>query len=230
MARRKASEAIDWDPIQREYCLGQLTVRNLAATHGLDPASLVRKAKKEGWVRDKRAVVKALSNHQLLMGGDGNVNANANATPTELDVAAAATVRTNVILNHRRDAVRARTLAMTMMAELEVMTQAPMVLKDLQECLRQCQAGEEIPHAILNRADQWLGQALTLDNRAGILKSLSETLSRVVAIEREAFGINDPEPPPPPEQPGKADKSRTQAFIERVLAMAGPTTTIENTQ
>jgi hypothetical protein len=196
MARRKASEAIDWDPIKREYCLAQVTVRTLAMTHGVDPAALVRKAKKEGWVRSKRAEVRAMSEHQLLMAGI--VNVNEKAIPTALDVAAAATVRTNVILAHRRDAGRARTLAMTMMQELEVMNAAPMVLRDMQELLRKSQAGEELPAELLNRADQWLGQALTLDNRTGILKALSETLTRLVAIEREAFGIGEPEPPPPP--------------------------------
>jgi len=226
MARRKASEAIDWDPIQREYCLAQVTVRNLAATHGIDPTALVRKAKKEGWVRSKRAEVKALSEHQLLMAENGN--ANPKTTPSQLDVAAAATVRTNIVLAHRRDALRARTLAMTMMAELQAMTEAPVLIRDLQACLAQCQAGEEIPHAILARADTLLGQALTLDNRSGILKSLLDALAKVVAIEREAFGINEPEPPKPPDPEGKANESRTAAFIEKVMAMAGPITNVES--
>lgn len=209
MAKRKPHEAIDWPPIQREYSLGQYTLRQLGATYGVDPAIIVRKAKKEGWPRDKRQEVKALSEAQLITVGLDPDGINT-STPTTRDVAAAATVRTNVILAHRRDALRARTLAMAMMQELEVMTQAPMVLKDLQECLRQCQAGEEIPHAILNRADQWLGQALTLDNRAGILKTLSETLTKVVQIEREAFGINDPDPPP--DSPAAGAFSDFQAF------------------
>lgn len=194
MTKRKPHEAIDWPPIQREYSLGQYTLRQLAATYGVDAAIIVRKAKKEGWPRDKRQEVKALSEAQLIAVGldpDGI----GTSTPTTQDITAAATVRTNVILTHRRDAMRARRLAMTMMQELEVMTSAPMVLKDLQECLRACQAGEDIPHAILARADQWLNQALTLDNRSGILKSLSETLTKVVQIEREAFGIGEPEAP-----------------------------------
>lgn len=227
MAKRKPHEAIDWPPIQREYSLGQYTLRQLAATYGVDAAVIVRKAKREGWPRDKRQEVKALSEAQLLTVGLDPAGINT-STPTAQDVAAAATVRTNVILAHRRDALRFRALVMTMMAELETMTEAPMLIKDLQACLAQCQAGEEIPHAILARADTLLGQALTLDNRSGILKSLSETLTKVVQIEREAFGINDPDTTPPPDPEANADEFRTKAFIARVMSMAGPTTIIES--
>lgn len=138
------------------------------------------------------------------------------STPTTLDIAAAATVRTNVILAHRQDALRARNLAMAMMQELEVMTHAPMVLRDLQDCLHKLQAGGEVPQEMLTRADQWLGQALSLDHRAGILKTLSETLTKVVQIEREAFGINDPDPPP--DSPAAGAFNDFQAFKSKFMA------------
>ena len=85
---------------------------------------------------------------------------------------------------------RARALAVAMMEEVEVMTRAPLVLRDLQDTLRKCRAGEEIPADVMARADQLLGQALTVDSRAGTLKTLSETLIKVVAIERDTFHID----------------------------------------
>ena len=93
-------------------------------------------------------------------------------------------------LTYYLNAQRARALAVAMMEEVEVMTRAPLVLRDLQDTLRKCRAGEEIPADVMARADQLLGQALTVDSRAGTLKTLSETLIKVVAIERDTFHID----------------------------------------
>lgn len=71
------------------------------------------------------------------------------------------------------------------------MTEAPMLIRDLQTCLAQWQAGEDIPHAILVKADTLLGQALTLDSRAGVLKTLTDSLAKLVALEREAYNLNN---------------------------------------
>lgn len=52
---------------------------------------------------------------------------------------------------------------------------------------------------MLNRADLALHQVMTLDSRADTLKSLSETRTKMVAIEREAHGVGsvDLNKPPP---------------------------------
>lgn len=235
MARRKPSEPIDWPPIQREYCLGQITVRNLAATHGVDASVIVRKAKQQGWIRDKRQEVKTLSEAQLIAIGL-DPEGKGSSTPTTPDIQAAATARTNVILAHRRDAVRTRSLAMTMMEELEVMTRAPVLLRDLQETLRKCKAGEDIPPDVLQHADHLLGQVMTLDSRAGTLKTLSETLTKVVGIEREAFGIGTPDDG---DKPASGDtvaltgamsahaKRMEQAFAKASAAIAAASTGVQ---
>lgn len=66
-----------------------------------------------------------------------------------------------------------------------------MLIRDLQSCLTQCQASEDIPHAILVKADTLLGQALTLDSRAGVLKTLTDSLAKLLALEREAYNLNN---------------------------------------
>ncbi len=218
--RRPSSNPIDWELVEREYRMGQCTLRQLGATHGVDPSVILRRAKSHGWVQDKREVVKARSEAQLLKasGGTPKTATPGNATPTDRDINVAATVRTNVILAHRRDAGRARALAMTMIEELEVATKAPTLLQDLSRCFDVMVAGGEIPPDVLTRADGALRQALTLGSRASVLKSLSESLSKVVAIEREAFGINDPDPPPT--DPAAGAYGDFQAFKAKFLAAA----------
>ena len=50
-----------------------------------------------------------------------------------------------------------------------------------------------------------------------------------VAIEREAYNVGAVDPPPPLDPEGTANESRTKAFIEKVMAMAGPITNVEDT-
>lgn len=183
MGRRSPDNQIDWELIEKEFRLGQSTLRQLAATHKVQPSAISRKAKKENWVQDKRDAVKALSDAQLL--------SNAKATPNAVDIAVAATVRTNIILAHRGDALRARTLTMQLLGELEHQTANQDLYERLQEILEDPTNSDDSASANdRSRKRQELFQkAISLTNRTGTMKALAESLQKVVAIEREAFGI-----------------------------------------
>lgn len=217
--RRTADNPVDWELIEKEYRVGQSTLRQLAATHHVDPAAISRMAKRKGWVQDKRAEVKARSEAQLLQASGKPLLTTVTGKSTPLDqvIDDAASARTQIILAHRRDALRGRTLALRMMDELDVMTTAPALLRDLQDCLTKCMAGGEVPEWLTASAERALQGALTVNNRAAVLKSLSESITKFVAIEREAFGINDPAPPSPGD-PAAGAFSDFQAFKSKFLA------------
>lgn len=183
MGRRSQDNPIDWELIEKEYRLGQSTMRQLAVTHGVQTSAISRKIKRDGWVQDKSAIVKARSDAQLL--------SKAKATPSEVDIEAAATVRTDVILAHRGDARRARALTMSLLGELEHQTTNPEYYAQLQELLVD-PVGEEDNAAAQERHRKRLKAfegAMSLGHRTSTMKSLAESLAKVVAIEREAFGI-----------------------------------------
>lgn len=190
MGRRSQDNPIDWELIEKEFRLGQSTLRQLASTHGVQPSAISRKAKREGWVQDKSGAVKALSEAQLLI--SNNRKATAKATePTIEDIEVAATVRTNIVLAHRGDAQRARALTMALLGELEHQTSSPEVYEQLQELLTD-PAGEDDSAAARERHRKRLKAfqgAMSLGSRTSTMKSLAESLQKVVSIEREAFGI-----------------------------------------
>lgn len=141
MGRRSADNPIDWELIEKEYRLGQFTLRQLAATHKVQASAISRRAKKEGWVQDKSAQVKALSDNQLLV--SNTREATAKATPTREDIEVAATTRTNVILDSRKDIGRAMRITTGMLEELDSASErkAPLakrasIAKQLTEALR----------------------------------------------------------------------------------------------
>jgi len=183
MAERKVA---DLEKLELDYRTGLRTFREMARTHGISGPRIKQIADREGWTRDLGAKIRQTAAAKLALPPPSE----AKLETEQAIVQAGADNIVAMVLSHRRDAQRARALAVAMMEEVEVMTRAPLVLRDLQDTLRKCRAGEEIPADVMARADQLLGQALTVDSRAGTLKTLSETLIKVVAIERDTFHID----------------------------------------
>lgn len=63
MARRSN---IDWDAIERDYRIGKLTLREMAAKHGVAESSISLKAKQLGWTRDLTEAVKLATKAALI--------------------------------------------------------------------------------------------------------------------------------------------------------------------
>jgi len=59
-------EKIDWEAIERDYRLGQLSVREIARRYVIEASTITRKAKKESWVRDFSEEVKARTRAGLI--------------------------------------------------------------------------------------------------------------------------------------------------------------------
>jgi len=221
VAKRKA---VDRERLELDYRAGLHTFKEMAATHGLSGPRIKQIADQEGWTRDLGAKIRQTALAKL------SATPSPGKAQTEAEIVERGSNKVvDIVLAHQRDAGRVRALAMTMLEELELSTRAPMALRDLQTIISLHAAGEQVPHDMLNRADLALHQVMTVDNRAGTLKSLSDTLTKVVAIEREAYNVGAVDPPPPPDPEGKANESRTKAFIEKVMAMAGPITNVEDT-
>lgn len=64
MAGRR--EQIDWEAVERDYRLGQLSVREIARRHEIEASTITRRAKKESWVRDFSEEVKARTRAGLV--------------------------------------------------------------------------------------------------------------------------------------------------------------------
>lgn len=211
MGRRSQDNQIDWELIEKEFRLGQSTLRQLAATHQVQPSAISRKARKENWVQDKRDAVKALSEAQLLL--SNNRKATIKATePTEIDIEVAATVRTNIVLAHRGDAQRARSLTMKLLGELEAETDNIDLFRSLGEMLA---APDEKG---VDKLNELYHKVISLGGRTSTMKALAESLQKVVAIEREAFGMADDSPPNPVDDKNTQDIAELRAKFAKVLA------------
>jgi transposase-like protein len=57
---------IDWEAIERDYRLGQLSVREISRRHEIEASTITRRAKKEAWARDFSEEVKARTRAGLV--------------------------------------------------------------------------------------------------------------------------------------------------------------------
>ena len=57
---------IDWEGVERQYRIGQISVAHLAVKFGVERASINRRAKREGWTRDLTDQVRAATKAALI--------------------------------------------------------------------------------------------------------------------------------------------------------------------
>lgn len=186
----------DWERIESEYRAGLLSVREIAATQGITHGAINKRAKRDGWVRDLTAKIKAKAD-ELVSKREVSSTVSAERVATDRAIIEAnAEVIANVRLGHRKDIGRARTLAMALLEELEEQTSNRDVIAKLGELLSSEDDG--LPEKAMNAF-----HAITsLPGRTKTMKDLGDTLHKLITLEREAYNIADPKkvevtlPPP----------------------------------
>jgi hypothetical protein len=184
--------APDWAAIEREFRADQLSIAAISRLHGVTPATITKRARRDGWQRDlsdavSQAIRRSLSDRSVASpvrdDSDG-------ASPPEPAAPKSPTVRTadksksgglpsadrravetaaargvRVIRSHRTDIARLRRIAKALARRLE-----HLVAEEASSApLRARAKGRESPEAALSR--------------------LAQVTARIVALERDAFGL-----------------------------------------
>ncbi|PXV60899.1 hypothetical protein SAMN04487785_1137 [Dyella jiangningensis] len=186
----EAKKATDWERIEADYRAGLLSVREIAATHGISHTAINKRAKAEGWDRDLSAKIKAKA--EALV-SKREVSAQVSTERAETDraiIEANAEVIANVRLAHRKDIGRARTLAMNLLAELEAQTTDRELFAKVAELLSGGSDDDQI--ALPDKMMDLYRAVTSLPGRTKTMKDLGDTLHKLITLEREAYNIADP--------------------------------------
>jgi hypothetical protein len=182
-ADKAVSSAVpDWERIELDYRAGVMTLRQIAAPQGITHGSITKRAKRDGWERDLKAKILAKAD-QLVSKAVVSKLVSTERQVIEANAIAIADVR----LAHRSDINRARSITMSLLYELECQTGADNVamLEQLGELMR-----SEDDHGN-DRLNDLYQKIVSLPGRAKTMKDLGESLRVLVAMERQAFGLDD---------------------------------------
>lgn len=187
-----STAAPDWDRIELDYRAGIKPLRTMAGEHGVSESGIRKRAARDGWTRDltKRIQAKAdeLVRKDAVRKEVRTETRHAEREVIEANALAVADIR----LAHRKDIHRSRRIVMSLLDELEYQTGAENVflLEQLGELLRsEDKSGQD-------KLNDLYHKLISLPGRAKTMKDLGESLRVLVALERQAFGLDDKENSP----------------------------------
>lgn len=180
-------KVIDWEKIELDYRAGVKTLRQIADEHDISHVSINKRAKRDGWVRDLSAKIKAKADDLVTKSLVTNEVTNEKRLTEKQIIDEGATALTNIRLGQRKDIQRSRKIAMSLFDELEhqVGIENAENLERLGELLR-CE--DDKGRDALN--DLYM-KIISLPGRVKAAKDLSDTLKTLIALERQAFGLDD---------------------------------------
>jgi hypothetical protein len=185
MARQKKD--VDWLSMELDYRAGVKSMRLLSTEYGISTARIGQVADEREWSRDLAAKIRARTQTKLDKSIlDGKLAAEKKFSENDV-VEANAQIQSGAILRHRTDIGRARKLAMTLLDELEIATGDNALLNDLAILMHAPDANG------VDKLNDLYNKVIAMPSRVDVMKKLSDTLKTLIALEREAFGMDGKE-------------------------------------
>ena len=189
----------DWEAIERDYRTGKWSGQELASKHGnvVTRQAISKRAREKGWTQDLSEAVRHATRASVIQAEvasrvakkvaetvAGNVAESFQATTNT--VLAAAEVNKQVILGHRSDIRATRDLTFALLNELRTATLDPDKLEALF-----AKVSEDLDDIGTRLLADSFRDLMRLSNRVASVHKLADTLSKVQAMERKAFGLDD---------------------------------------
>ncbi|AXF52868.1 MAG: hypothetical protein [Bacteriophage sp.] len=179
---KKKPRTHDWERIELEFRAGLLSLREIAATHGVSHVAISKRARRDGWEKDLSPKINAKAD-ALVNKAEVTKSENSEQLVTEkLLVDSSAQVIAGVRIGHRRDIARARRLAVKLLEELEEQTDNLGLIERLETAM----ANAKINATGLAQAFQ---KVTSTGARIDNMKKLAEAMRVLVSMEREAYNI-----------------------------------------
>lgn len=100
----------DWEAIERAYRAGSLSVRAIGESQGVNHATILKRAKKEGWARDLTEQVRIATKQKVTTSVTGTSNQSPVVTDAEI-IDEASSQAASVVLAHRTGLANWRAIA-----------------------------------------------------------------------------------------------------------------------
>lgn len=187
-------EPIDWESIERDYRAGVLSVREIAGAHRITHGAINKRAKRDGWERDLKAKIKARAEALVSKREVSTLVSTLEAATEREIIEGNAEAIVSVRLGHRIDIRRSRSLATKLLDELEGLTDNRELFEQLGELMH------SPDDKGMDRLNDLYRKVVELPNRTKVMKELADTLRILIALERQAYNLDEQEHDEPYEE------------------------------
>ena len=182
--------SVDWERIEKDWRAGIKTKLQMSQEHGVSRAAIDKHFKKLGVERDLTEKIRAKADALVTQAAVTQSVTSERLVTTEAEIVSVnAIVQADVRMAHRKDIGRHRALVTAMLVELEALVTDPALFVTLGEIMA---APDENG---TDRLNDLYKKVVSLPTRIKGAKELSDTLKTLIALEREAFGIDRNEAP-----------------------------------
>lgn len=175
----------DWERIEVDYRAGVLSVREIASSQGISHTAINKRAKAEGWERDLNAKINAKADALVSKREVSTKVSTGNSISEKQIVEANAEVIANVRMEHRGDIRKARSLTNALLNELDAECSDVPALEQLGELLRR----EDDKG--MDKLNDLYHKIISLPGRVKAMKDLADSLKNLIALERQAYGLDN---------------------------------------
>lgn len=232
---------MDWEAVERDYRTGRFTDQELADKYGnlVSRQAVTKMAKTKGWQKDLTEAVRQATKASLIqeqvkqrqqqqqqqqpkkvapkLPDATSIVAEATAEAVDATATAvlvAAEANKQVILGHRNDILTLRSMLMGMAAELQQLGRADVAR--LAEVLTSGAESDADAQRLEALRDD-LAAVSRLPSRILSVQRLTQAMTRLQLLERTAFGLDDPEKPPPVDELADLSDEELEARINERL-------------
>ncbi|MCP4304568.1 MAG: hypothetical protein GY788_06785 [bacterium] len=207
---------IDWDAIQRDYRVGQFSLRELARRHRTTAGSISRRARKHEWLKDYASEVRERTRAGLLETPTAAVSlpeqtdevhenscvkpnvpqrerntptraGSERNTPTPEDIDLAVQTNITIVRQHRHLIAQARAEAIALLQTMRETRERHVEITE--EAVEETKGASAGSGSSSRRAAML--RAINGPAQAQMLASVSQALAKVIPLERQAFGLDE---------------------------------------
>lgn len=196
---------IDWGAVERDYRAGIKSDALIASEYGCSKGAVQKRAKVNGWTKDLSARIREKAANKVARSVVAKEVAGQNAATERRVVEVNAELQKNILLEHREHIQESRVIVRKLLQELGLQTDNREALEEFAEIaaevqagLRHFETGERREGLVTKDQERRFSQAyntiinaISLPSRAQTGQRLIDALKNVVALEREAFGIDE---------------------------------------
>lgn len=185
MSSKNNKVEVDWDEIERLYRADMRTNAQLAKDFGVHASTIRRRINKYGWKRDLKGRIKERAN-AIVQERAVKSLASDQVERDDHTIESNAQAMADIRMSHRQDITDARSIAMMLLGDLKAQIGAENRQR-LEDLFIAALKADAIDESALESYER----VTSLTNHVRIMKELADTMTKLVALERQAYGLDD---------------------------------------